>query len=233
MKESSAAECLISLSIFSSELPPTSQPDKKIVLPSINDLLKSIDKTIDPQISLNKPSFTPKNSAFKHISIYKSLVAASTENVATTPRKKLDTLRNGSTVARQCGDCRSEKTSGHWCQDNLVVGGYVCQKCYRRRRRNIRIQTVIRSCYDCSSKETKVWFRHASIPHEYICLDCEHKSDNTGSKCGGCGLWRDCGSNDLHLCKKCYKTYSKAQAPFKPGHSSQSSISSISSQASE
>ena len=36
--------------------------------------------------------------------------------------KRFDLLPNGTIAERHCGDCGNNRTSGHWCQDSLVVG---------------------------------------------------------------------------------------------------------------
>ena len=122
--------------------------------------------------------------------------------------------RNGNFVERRCGDCNSDSTSGHWSQDPLVVGGYICQKCYRRRKRaerdNKPYELGNKICYECSSLDSVVWFRHITIPGKYLCSPCHNaKTGLPTNRCHACGTHKSTKwSNDLNgntVCRKCIR----------------------------
>ena len=142
------------------------------------------------------------------------------KKIISGPHKSLryDVLKNGTPVQRMCGDCSSNHTSGHWCQDPLVVGGYICQKCYRRRKRsqgpNGKTYTPpSRCCADCKSNKSTVWFRHASIMGKYICQPCHNAThelvafqDSKSKKCHGCGSGKSTKwttDSKGYVCRKC------------------------------
>jgi hypothetical protein len=92
---------------------------------------------------------------------------------------KIDKLYDGTEYVRKCGDCMHKTSSSHWNTDAFVVGGHLCQKCYRRRRRHTteelqgRNIPPMRSCTGCDkSDQTSIWFKHPSIPYRYVCENC-------------------------------------------------------------
>jgi hypothetical protein len=92
---------------------------------------------------------------------------------------KIDKLYDGTEHVRKCGDCKKDTSSSHWNTDAFVVGGHLCQKCYRRRRRNtteeLQARNIppVRRCAGCvKSDQTSIWFKHPSIPYSYVCENC-------------------------------------------------------------
>jgi hypothetical protein len=127
---------------------------------------------------------------------------------------KMDRLQNGTLVQRRCGDCDANNTSGHWSQDPLVVGGYICQKCYRRRKRAEKDSRPYiikkKSCFDCQVDESVVWFRHFSLEKKYLCSPCHNtKTGIETSSCNACGDHQSTKwFTDLKgktVCRKCHR----------------------------
>ena len=127
---------------------------------------------------------------------------------------KLDRLQNGTLVERKCGDCGANSTSGHWSQDTMVVGGYICQKCYRRRKRaerdNKPYSVRNKNCQDCKVKDSVVWFRHFSIPGKYICSPCHNvKTGIETNSCHACGTHKSTkwssDSKGNTVCRSCHR----------------------------
>lgn len=92
---------------------------------------------------------------------------------------KIDKLYDGTEHVRKCGDCMANTSSSHWNTDAFVVGGHLCQKCYRRRRRytteELRTRNIppLRSCTDCNKcDQSSIWFKHPSLPYQYVCENC-------------------------------------------------------------
>jgi hypothetical protein len=101
---------------------------------------------------------------------------------------KMDKLYDGSQHIRKCGDCFSTTSSSHWNTDPFVVGGHLCQRCYRRRRRfspeELRRKNVppMRSCRICNkSDQTSIWFKHTFIPYCFTCDRCNSILKSTTS----------------------------------------------------
>ncbi|KAJ3322056.1 hypothetical protein HDV06_003657 [Boothiomyces sp. JEL0866] len=93
-------------------------------------------------------------------------------------KQKYDTLANGKTVPRQCGDCFANYTSGHWCIDVFVKNGHICQKCYRRRKKVLDSGQVFRpthECNHCKSRESPAWYKHPSQGGLYHCKSCNNQ----------------------------------------------------------
>ncbi|KAJ3370873.1 hypothetical protein HDU91_005800 [Kappamyces sp. JEL0680] len=125
---------------------------------------------------------------------------------------RYDMLKDGTPIQRVCGDCDSNHTSGHWCQDPHVVGGYICQKCYRRRKRSNNGSKAYssrpRKCHQCKVQESTLWFKHYNIPHAYICAPCHEleEVDTTAKKCHACGSCKSTKwAQDAKglVCRKC------------------------------
>lgn len=91
-------------------------------------------------------------------------------------KPKFDTLADGSTVPRQCGDCFATHTSGHWCLDQFVKNGHICQKCYRRRKKmtvsGIEF-TPSHECSNCNVRKSSMWFKHPNQAGKYLCSGCK------------------------------------------------------------
>ncbi|KAJ3322064.1 hypothetical protein HDV06_003665 [Boothiomyces sp. JEL0866] len=92
--------------------------------------------------------------------------------------KMYDTLADGTTVPRQCGDCFSARTSGRWCLDSFVKKGHICQKCYRRRRKCAAAGINFipaHHCNHCKTTCSKVWTKHPNQIGLYLCINCSDK----------------------------------------------------------
>jgi transcription elongation factor Elf1 len=92
---------------------------------------------------------------------------------------KIDRLYDGTGHFRRCGDCMNHESSSHWSKDSFVIGGHICQKCYRRRRAEIpkvlqrRNIPPVRTCTDCAKRDqTSIWFKHPTIPYCFTCESC-------------------------------------------------------------
>ncbi|KAJ3272000.1 hypothetical protein HDV01_004744 [Terramyces sp. JEL0728] len=91
-------------------------------------------------------------------------------------KPKFDALADGTSIPRQCGDCHATHTSGHWCLDQHVKNGHICQKCYRRRKKMIvsGIEFIpTHECSNCTSKTSPMWFKHPNQGGKYLCSGCK------------------------------------------------------------
>jgi hypothetical protein len=109
------------------------------------------------------------------------------------------------------------------CSDTITIGGFICQKCYRRRKRILSTSgaTVYvakdRSCHNCHSKDTSVWYKHESLAAAYVCHSCHSSGKAIGTQkscCSACGSlkstkWSAIADGSI-VCRKCTRQLVKA-----------------------
>ncbi|KAJ2995878.1 hypothetical protein HDV02_000330 [Globomyces sp. JEL0801] len=139
----------------------------------------------------------------------------------TAKKARYEVLANGTVYERRCGDCGATHTSGHWCQDNYVHSGHICQKCYRRRRRSQTVENPegnrpVHTCELCRGTKTpNAWHKHPSIIGAFVCEPCHAQEKNrlvqvatepptrTCVVCKGAETTKWYTENGIHICRKC------------------------------